>query len=102
MEKEWDVVEVLRYARHDWLNKLQLIKGNLALNRLDRANEIIEEIVNESKHESKLTNINMRLFAGFVMTYHWNNHAVRLDVEVLGELKDYHNTMSSYTTGVAI
>ncbi|WP_460138192.1 Spo0B domain-containing protein, partial [Priestia megaterium] len=70
----------------DWLNKLQLIKGNLALNRLDRANEIIEEIVNESKHESKheskLTNINMRLFAGFVMTYHWNNHAVRLDVEV--------------------
>ncbi|MBU3572300.1 Spo0B C-terminal domain-containing protein [Priestia aryabhattai] len=88
MEKEWDVVEVLRYARHDWLNKLQLIKGNLALNRLDRANEIIEEIVNESKHESKLTNINMRLFAGFVMTYHWNNHAVRLDVEVLGELKD--------------
>ena len=66
MEKEWDVVEVLRYARHDWLNKLQLIKGNLALNRLDRANEIIEEIVNESKHESKLTNINMRLFAALL------------------------------------
>ena len=36
------------------------------------------------------------------MTYNWNNHAVRLDLEVLGELKIYHNTMSSYTTGVAI
>lgn len=48
MKKEWDVVEVLKYARHDWLNKIQLIKGNLALNRVDRANDIINTIVNES------------------------------------------------------
>ncbi|TYR82276.1 sporulation protein [Priestia megaterium] len=92
MEKEWDVVEVLKYARHDWLNKIQLIKGNLALNRIDRANEIIEEIVSESKHESKheskLTNMNMRMFTSFVMTYHWYNHAVRLELEVLGPLQD--------------
>ena len=47
IEKEWNTVEVLRHARHDWLNKLQLIKGNLDLNELDRAKEIINEIVIE-------------------------------------------------------
>ncbi|AQX53617.1 sporulation initiation phosphotransferase B [Priestia flexa] len=88
MKKEWDVVEVLKYARHDWLNKIQLIKGNLALNRVDRANDIINTIVNESQHESKLTSMNMHLFTGFVMTYHWYNHAVRLELEVLGNAQD--------------
>ncbi|WP_110111478.1 Spo0B C-terminal domain-containing protein [Bacillus sp. CGMCC 1.16541] len=88
MKKEWNVVDILRYARHDWLNKLQLIKGNIALNRLDRANEIIEEIIIEAKHESSLTNTKLNLFAGYIMTYHWNSLPLRLEVEVLGEVKD--------------
>ncbi|MBM7701376.1 Spo0B C-terminal domain-containing protein [Priestia iocasae] len=88
MKKEWNVVDILRYARHDWLNKLQLIKGNIALNRLDRANEIIEEIIIEAKHESSLTNTKMNLFAGYIMTYHWNSLPLRLEVEVLGEARD--------------
>ncbi|WP_312471145.1 Spo0B domain-containing protein, partial [Neobacillus sp.] len=46
MGKEWDIVEVLRHSRHDWLNRLQLIKGNLDLNRIDRAKAVIDEIVN--------------------------------------------------------
>ncbi|WP_082892657.1 Spo0B domain-containing protein [Rossellomorea aquimaris] len=35
MRENWGVVEALRHARHDWMNDLQLIKGNLDLNRLD-------------------------------------------------------------------
>ena len=29
--KKLDDVEVLRHSRHDWLNKIQLIKGNLRI-----------------------------------------------------------------------
>ena len=36
MRKEWDTIEVLKHARHDWLNKLQLIKGNLSLIKIDQ------------------------------------------------------------------
>ena len=66
MEKEWDIVEVLRHSRHDWLNKLQLIKGNLDLNRIDRAKAIIDEIVIEVQHESKLSNLHIPLFASLL------------------------------------
>lgn len=45
MSRDWSTLEVLRHARHDWLNQLQLIKANLSLGRTERANEIIEEII---------------------------------------------------------
>jgi stage 0 sporulation protein B (sporulation initiation phosphotransferase) len=82
--KEWNVVEVLRHSRHDWLNKLQLIKGNLALDRTERAKEIIEEIVIEAQNEAKLTNLQLNSLAGYLMTYNWGSHHFSLEYEVLG------------------
>ncbi|MFZ3588315.1 Spo0B C-terminal domain-containing protein [Bacillus sp. DJP31] len=83
--KDWNVVEVLQHSRHDWLNKLQLIKGNLALDRIERAKEIIEEIVIEAQNEAKLTNLQLRDLAGFLMTYNWECHHFILEFEVLGD-----------------
>ncbi|OEH91473.1 Spo0B C-terminal domain-containing protein [Bacillus solimangrovi] len=84
MGKEWDPVELLRHSRHDWLNKLQLIKGNMALHRYERVGKIIEEIVIDSNNESKLSNLNMNEFATFLMTYNWEQHHFQLDFEVFG------------------
>jgi stage 0 sporulation protein B (sporulation initiation phosphotransferase) len=92
MKKKWDIVEVLRHSRHDWLNKLQLIKGNLALNKLDRVKEIIEEIIMEAQHESNLTNLRLHSLASFLMTYNWEPHHFRIEYEVLGQIRD----LSSY------
>lgn len=83
MEKEWGIVEVLRHSRHDWLNKLQLIKGNIDLNRIDRAKEVIDEIVIEAQHETKLSNLQMPLFASLLFTSNWENPSFRLEYEVL-------------------
>jgi stage 0 sporulation protein B (sporulation initiation phosphotransferase) len=85
MNKEWDIVEVLRHARHDWLNRLQLIKGNLDLNRFDRAKEVIDEIVIEAQHESKLSNLNCPLFASLLLKSNWEGHSFQLEYEVLQE-----------------
>lgn len=83
MEKEWDIVEVLRHSRHDWLNKLQLIKGNLDLNRMDRAKEIIDEIVIHAQHEAKLSNLNCPLFASLLLKTNWEGYFFQLEYEVL-------------------
>ena len=85
MGKEWDIVEVLRHSRHDWLNKLQLIKGNLDLNRIDRAKQVIDEIVIETQHETKLSNLHMPLFAALLLKSNWENPSFKLEYEVMFE-----------------
>ena len=83
MGNEWDIVEVLRHSRHDWLNKLQLIKGNLDLNRIDRAKQVIDEIVIETQHETKLSNLHMPLFAALLLKSNWENPFFKLEYEVM-------------------
>ncbi len=83
MGNEWDIVKVLRHSRHDWLNKLQLIKGNLDLNRIDRAKQVIDEIVIETQHETKLSNLHMPLFAALLLKSNWENPSFKLEYEVL-------------------
>ncbi|WP_066257885.1 sporulation initiation phosphotransferase B [Neobacillus drentensis] len=89
MEKEWDIVEVLRHSRHDWLNKLQLIKGNLDLNRIDRAKAVIDEIIIETQHESKLSNLKMPLFASLLLKSNWENHSFKLEYEVFEDSESF-------------
>lgn len=95
MKREWTTIEVLRHARHDWLNKLQLIKGNLALNKIDRVKEIIDEVVFEARQETILSNLNIPQFASLLLTYNWENNLLSLEYEILepakirpGELQD--------------
>lgn len=85
MRKEWNAVDILRHSRHDWLNKLQLIKGNLALERIDRVNEIIEEIIMDTKNESKLTNLKAPQLAALLMLFNWEERHFFLEFEVLGD-----------------
>jgi stage 0 sporulation protein B (sporulation initiation phosphotransferase) len=89
MEKEWDIVEVLRHSRHDWLNRLQLIKGNLDLNRIDRAKAVIDEIIIETQHESKLSNLKMPLFASLLLKSNWENPSFKLEYEVLQDTESF-------------
>lgn len=89
MDKEWDIVEVLRHSRHDWLNRLQLIKGNLDLNRIDRAKEVIEEIIIEAQQEAKLTNLKIPLFASLLLKSNWENHSFKVEYEVLQDLESF-------------
>lgn len=101
MEKEWDIVEVLRHSRHDWLNRLQLIKGNLDLNRIDRAKAYINEIVIEAQHETKLCNIGMPLFASLILKTNWEKHSFQLEYEVLNDseaVKVNDGLLANWTT----
>jgi stage 0 sporulation protein B (sporulation initiation phosphotransferase) len=83
--KNWTVVEVLRHARHDWLNKLQLIKGNLALNKIDQVERLMDEMVVEARQESRLSNLKLPRFAEILLTFNWERHPFQIEYEILDE-----------------
>ena len=78
-----NVVEILRHARHDWLNQLQLIKGNLELGKTNRAKEIIDELIIDARNESNLSNLGLDEFSSLLLTCNWKQHYFRLEYEVL-------------------
>lgn len=101
MTKHSEVVELLRHCRHDWLNVVQLIKGNIALNRLDRVNEIIESVTLQAQNESKLSNLHIPDVAELLLTFNWKQNLYKLEVEVIGEvesLADYERSVYKWCT----
>ncbi|MFT0799907.1 sporulation initiation phosphotransferase B [Bacillus swezeyi] len=83
-----ELIHLLSHSRHDWMNKLQLIKGNLTLKKYDRVFEIIDEVVIEAQHESKLSNLRIPRFAYDLLTFNWTAHSLTLEYEVVGEVRD--------------
>ncbi|RXI99909.1 sporulation protein [Anaerobacillus alkaliphilus] len=89
MKEDRNILQILRHSRHDWLNVIQLIKGNLTLKKYDRVEEIIQEIVNQTQNESKLSNLNMPKFASDLLVFNWvNKNHFQLEFEVIGDCVD--------------
>ena len=86
---ESSILEILRSVRHDYLNDLQLLKANAALNRLDRVNQIIDDMVNKAINEAKLSNLRAPKFTLFLIGYNWKSRPFSLEVEVTAEAADW-------------
>jgi stage 0 sporulation protein B (sporulation initiation phosphotransferase) len=101
MLKKWDTIEILRHCRHDWLNELQLIKGNLALNNTEKVHAIINEIVNRATHESDLCNLKANKLASLLLTINWESKPFVVDFEVCysaTQLTKYDEILSKWFT----
>ncbi|MDT8861992.1 sporulation initiation phosphotransferase B [Alkalihalobacillus sp. MEB130] len=86
MDNQLDVLKALRQTRHDWLNVMQLIKGNLALKRYDRIEEIIEQVTQQSICESKISEIQATSVVYFLLTYNWFSSKMKLEIDVAGDV----------------
>ncbi|WP_198510288.1 Spo0B C-terminal domain-containing protein [Bacillus solitudinis] len=84
MTNKKDVLQALRHTRHDWLNVMQLIKGNLALKRYDRIENIIETVTQKSVNESKMSSMGVPELALYLLTFNWYCHSLKLDIDVVG------------------
>lgn len=82
MISDQELVEVFRKTRHDWLNYLQLIKANLSLNRLDRIETLINQIVEESQNESNLSNLKAVKMTAFLLLQKSLNTNYQLHIHV--------------------
>lgn len=71
IDKPFSVNEALRYARHDFLNQLQLIKMNIDLARLDDAKAAIDHYTAEVKEIYALSNLKMPLTCEWLQTANW-------------------------------
>ncbi|MEJ9228228.1 sporulation initiation phosphotransferase B [Peribacillus butanolivorans] len=83
MDKNWTTIETLRQTRHDWLNRIQIIKGNLELNKIDRVKGIIDEIIIETQNEARLTSLNLPKFSEMLLTSNWNNGSFYCEYEII-------------------
>ena len=65
------VNEILRFANHDFLNQLQLIKMNLDLGKIDEAKKIIEQISQHAKILSNINKLNLPKTVEWLQTIQW-------------------------------
>ncbi|WP_165967104.1 Spo0B domain-containing protein [Jeotgalibacillus sp. S-D1] len=81
-------IELLQHSRHDWMNRLQVIKGNLELANIDRAKEVIEEIIIEVRQEAQLSSLGVPRLSEWLLTYNWGRSApLTVKYELLSEGK---------------
>jgi len=70
-DKPFSVNEALRFARHDFLNQLQLIKMNIDLARLEEAKAAIDHYTDEVKAFYELSKLNLPFTSEWLQTANW-------------------------------
>ncbi|KIL44545.1 Spo0B domain-containing protein [Jeotgalibacillus soli] len=89
MKEKIGALDLLQHSRHDWMNRLQIIKGNLELANVERAREVIEEIVIEMRQEAQLSALGVPHLSEWLLTYNWVRRArlmVKFEVLTDGRL----------------
>lgn len=71
MGQSLTVKDVLRFANHDFLNHLHLIKMNLDLGRIEEAKELINEISEQCQNFSGIGKIGLPKTVEFLQTLKW-------------------------------
>nr|MBO2480842.1 hypothetical protein [Bacillaceae bacterium] len=87
MQEEWDVVEILKKVRHDSLNHIQIVKGYLALEKIDKAKEALDHWTDRLRKESALSGLKGEKLPVLLLTYPYRQWPVRLEYELIGDGK---------------
>ncbi|GGE75589.1 sporulation initiation phosphotransferase B [Priestia taiwanensis] len=101
MKAQWNMNKILRHVRHDMLNDIQLLKGYMSLNQMDKVQGLIDKIIIEARTEGRLFNLRLENFAEMLVTYNWETHPIVVEYEVLEEPQDmsiYDNVITDWTT----
>jgi len=83
MSEQLNVIDVIQNTRHDWLNRIQLIKSYISLGKLDQADRVINGIILDTQNEARLTNMQLPQFAVLLLTHNWGKRAFRIEYEIL-------------------
>ena len=76
--KDLTVSDAIRFANHDYLNHLQLLKMNLELGQLEAAKELIEQYTVNVRMFSQLQTLNSPKLLQFLQTCKWRYPAFTL------------------------
>ncbi|MCP1145423.1 Spo0B domain-containing protein [Lysinibacillus endophyticus] len=73
--------EVIRFANHDFMNHLQLIKMYLELGKVDEAKNTIENISENCKTLSNLNKLNLPKTVEWLQTFQWRYPSIDFNLK---------------------
>jgi len=77
-----ELLEYLRHHRHDWLNVIQILKGQLSLGKIEDAQKYLDQQIIKAHYESKITALGHAGLAFELITYNWKQNVLLLEVEI--------------------
>ena len=72
------VTDVLKFANHDYMNQLQLLKMNLDLGKIEEAKLIIEKLSEQSKIFSNINKLKLPKTVEWLQTMQWRYQAFEI------------------------
>ena len=81
-KEKQEFLNCLKHYRHDWLNHIQIIKGYLSLDKAEKAQKYLDQVIIQAHYESKISQLGDTDLAYFLLTYNWVQDKLMLDVEI--------------------
>ncbi|WP_028783341.1 Spo0B domain-containing protein [Thalassobacillus devorans] len=83
-----EVMDMMRHARHDWMNEMQLIQGYASMGKMDRVKEKLADVLANADEERRLMNLNAPYLSLWLMSFNWYHPYYRLTYQVKGDRHD--------------
>lgn len=89
MATDLQPLELLRYVRHDWLNRLQIIQGQLYLGNIEKAQSYISEVIEMEKNASYFTQLKCPQTTMLLFTHNWSMSSVQVYLKGEGKPQNW-------------
>jgi stage 0 sporulation protein B (sporulation initiation phosphotransferase) len=77
-----EVMTLLGYTRHEWMNRLQLLHSYSKLGKDEKVQEKIEEAIRLADEERKLSNLNIPETSVWILAFNWTYSQFRIKFQV--------------------
>ncbi|PAD39163.1 Spo0B domain-containing protein [Terribacillus sp. 7520-G] len=77
-----EVMTLLGYTRHEWMNRLQLLHSYSKLGKDEKVQEKIEESIRLADEERKLSNLNIPETFVWILSFNWTYTQFRIKFQV--------------------
>lgn len=77
-----DFLHTLNHYRHDILNELQLVKGYLSLNKIEKAQKCIDHIVIRANEDTQVCQIGAPNLVYFLLNQRMTQQKMRVDIDL--------------------
>lgn len=81
IDQPLSVNEVLKHIQHDFLNQLQLIKMNLALDHVEEANQLVEHLSTKYQRFSIINGLKCEQLIEWLQTCQWRFPSIKITME---------------------
>ncbi len=77
-----EVTNLLSHYRHDWMNQLQILHGYASMGKMEKVQEKLQGIIQDSQEESKLMKLQSPHFALWVIRFNTQYDQFRLTYSI--------------------